>query len=55
MFAAVDFVRRGTQLLLDFFAERIPALEVASTDLTLFAGLVAGPLARDTAFHFGAV
>jgi len=55
MFAAVDFVRRGSQLLLDFFAESVPALEVAGTDLALFAGLIAGPLAWDTAFHLGPV
>src|SRR6185436_20651234 len=55
VFAAVDFVCCGAQLLLHFFAEFIPALEVAGTDLALFAGLIAGPLARDTAFYFGPV
>jgi hypothetical protein len=55
VFAAVDFVCCGPHLLLHFFAEFIPALEVAGTDLALFARLVAGPLAWDAAFYLGPV
>jgi hypothetical protein len=54
MLATVDLGLR-TELLLDFIAEEIPALEVTGAQFSFFIFLIAGAHAGNAAFYLGAV
>ena len=54
MLAAVD-LRVGAELLLNFLAEEIPALEMAGAELFFRVLLIACPHPRDTTLYLGAI